>query len=1208
FLVPAGDYRLSVTAPGFGAVPTGSRLVSVPEGNGLGTTPGSVDGTYRDIYYGGPFTVTVAPLHFDIPLDPTEFQLLGLVKTVDRAVATVGDVLTFRVRLTNTQPTALAAPVILDTLPAALGYVRGSTIIQGQAGADPAVEGRTLSFALPAIPAGGEAWLTYRVVVKPSATPGDYVNSAVATREDSQVRLSAVATATVKVVSDPFFQLSNVLGLVWGDLNGNGQLDEGEAGLGNARVIADDGTIITADAAGRFHLAGLQGLSKAFRLDLASLPAGATSTTPNPVVVTLRPGLPAEVEFGVKLAEGAPDGAPRQGGNLQLITGDLLLGGGVQAGRLAGYVERSIGDKYHLVASYDSGRARESQAQANAEQGYLGYGDQSKLDGSAAHSSTPLYLSLTGPGLEAKWGDLQLPATQGAGREATGASLTLKEGETAGAAAARSLNLYAATLVFPKVRDELRAQDGSLYHLSHRPVIADTLKAWLEARDQFTGQVVARIDLSAGRDFDFDPVSGRIVTREPIPSTVVGGSLLGRPAEADRPVYLVVDYQYDSTALSPSVFGARGEAQLGGENRFGFTLATADEGRASLWSADLAGKAGPFAKYRLEAGAGRVTDVARYTSDDGGVNYQAEPAAGGTGAKLALSALIDLGKVAAAAGTKTETGREADRARTVSRPDALATGAADSPFRKQVVQDLKGYFRPEDFVVGLKAGSGDSEPALLKNSALAKDLVPEDKPLFSPGWWKKDGAVTVETKVTETTAGYGSGTEPVTTDQQQVAYKMKAQTSPGVTVQVGSEATYTPTAANEKVTGSVKLENGKAALSAELGETRSTTGGQPQQVDRTLAAEYRYAVNERLAFTVGRKIDYEQPDLTVNSLGAVAKAGKVTAEGKYNSGEKEKSGMVSLAYSLQPGARLYTNWEGGERDGEDLHRFTIGGSTDVNDRTRIFLERKLDAASDGLSSTDAAGAEFRPQDGLGLSVALGRGLAPNGSERTSGSLGLNYRQESGALLSSGLEVSKQADGRRDIALRGRGELPLGRDLSLLGRVSLSELSGAGYTGGNLGEFAVGAAYRPVDPRRINLLAQVVYRTEDGDPTGTGGDASAVDSLVFSTEGTYRLGARWRLGEKVAWKRAASEADYTDTVLWASRVLYEVEPGVELAGEYRLVKQGAETDSGPVVEADVALPYMENVTLGVGYNFAGFSDSLLSDTPENGWFLRLRGLF
>lgn len=1202
FLAPAGEYRLTVQATGFDPVPPGSQMVTVPAGNGLGTTPGSEDGVYKDIYYGAPFAVEAAPLHFDVPLDPTNFSALVLTKTVDRPSVTVGDVVTYRLRLRNTQSNPLAGLPLVDVLPQGLRYVEHSAVIQGQSGIDPVLDGQALTFTLPELPAGGEIWVSYRAVVSASAAPGDYVNRAVAQRPGSSAALSNIATATVRVVKDAFFQLSTILGRVYVDANGNGFPDDGEEGLAGVRIVADDGTAITTDTFGRFHLGGLSVPSKALKLDPSSLPAGAVPITPNSRVVTLRPGLPAEASFGV-LLNGGGTSEPPQGFHLMSAEATFTAEG--MDGRLAGYLRRDLGS-YRLEASYDSSREKSRQSADETEQGYSTYGDRSVTDGSGAASSSPLYLSLRGTGVEARYGDFKLPVEDRNGPEGTGATLALQAGATAEGKAARSLQVYAGNLSYPKVRDELRAQDGSLYHLSHRPVVSGTERVWLEARDQFTGQVVASADFVRGRDYEVDLVGGRIITREMVPSTTRSGSLLGQPVGLDHLVYVMVDFQYDAgPTFAPGVFGGRGEVQVGTESRLGVSLTGADDGQSVATLFDLSGKAGPLDKYRLEFGSGRAVEVAKYVSEDGGVTFQPAPAPGGVGTKRLVEAAVDLGRLAKPAAD--ELAAAAARTNGPVTPSRRLQGKGASPLQAKVAEDLSKVFKPEDVAVGLKTENSLAQPlTLLSTGQLAGEIDRQGG--IAPGWWRQEGALVLEGSLKETTSGFASGSEPATPDQEELAYKLTAKPAAGTTVTVESSATHTAANSSQKVTGQVRMADGPAALTVEMGEARSATAGNPWEADRSLAAKYEYRVTQHLTLSAGRRI-HGQHDLSVNMLGASAMLGRTTAQAEYSYGEREQSGRAALAYAPLEGARLYANWEGGERDGASLNRLTLGGSNELNERTRLFVERKLDADAAGVAASDAAGVEFSAAEKVGISFAYGQGQAANGSERTSGSASLTYRDADRLQGSAALEVASQADGRQEQALKGKVELGLNPAVTLVGRALVSQVSGAGYTGGNVTEVAVGTAYRPMTGDRLNLLSQVTLRSENGDASGTGGDGTAVRSLVLSTEGLYRIHRAWRLGGKVAWKRAAAgeEGTAVDTLLVANRLLYQVRPGIELAGEYRLVKQGQETASGPVLELDFAFPGTDSVWLGLGYNYAGFSDSLLGDTEEAGWFLRIRGL-
>jgi uncharacterized repeat protein (TIGR01451 family) len=80
-----------------------------------------------------------------------------------------------------------------------------------------------------------------------------------------------------------------------------------EEGIAGVRVATVDGLLIETDRFGRWHLADAEGgrfergRNMIAKLDTATLPAGATFTTPNPRVAWVRRGVTARVNFGVRL-------------------------------------------------------------------------------------------------------------------------------------------------------------------------------------------------------------------------------------------------------------------------------------------------------------------------------------------------------------------------------------------------------------------------------------------------------------------------------------------------------------------------------------------------------------------------------------------------------------------------------------------------------------------------------------------------------------------------------------------------------------------------------------------------------------------------------------------------------------------------------------------------------------------------------------------
>jgi hypothetical protein len=112
----------------------------------------------------------------------------------------------------------------------------------------------------------------------------------------------------VQVEVEPVFDCGDVIGKVYDDRNSNGYQDDGEPGLPAVRIAAVDGTIITTDEFGRYHLpcAALpqaKGSNFILKVDPRSLPSGYRLTTENPRVMRLTRGKVSEMNFGASLTE-----------------------------------------------------------------------------------------------------------------------------------------------------------------------------------------------------------------------------------------------------------------------------------------------------------------------------------------------------------------------------------------------------------------------------------------------------------------------------------------------------------------------------------------------------------------------------------------------------------------------------------------------------------------------------------------------------------------------------------------------------------------------------------------------------------------------------------------------------------------------------------------------------------------------------------------
>jgi hypothetical protein len=111
----------------------------------------------------------------------------------------------------------------------------------------------------------------------------------------------------VRVIPDPDFDCTDVIGKVFDDRNLDGQQDTGEKGLAGVRVVTARGLIATTDKHGRFHITCAtvpdedRGSNFILKLDERSLPTGYRLTTENPRVQRATRGKMIRFNFGTTI-------------------------------------------------------------------------------------------------------------------------------------------------------------------------------------------------------------------------------------------------------------------------------------------------------------------------------------------------------------------------------------------------------------------------------------------------------------------------------------------------------------------------------------------------------------------------------------------------------------------------------------------------------------------------------------------------------------------------------------------------------------------------------------------------------------------------------------------------------------------------------------------------------------------------------------------
>ncbi len=312
-----GTYTIEVTQPG-GYLPPESVLIPATAGPYVPTN-GGVDaiqaqagpptGADPTTYY---FDITLnlgvssAVVNNHIPLDPILGGAIVITKTTPKKEVVRGELVPYTITAANTLSATLTNIALQDQIPAGFKYVDGSATIDGVK-SEPVVTGRSLVWSGLTFPPSDTKTIQLILIIGSGVSEGEYVNQAWANNTVASARVSNVGSATVRVVPDPLFDCSDLIGKVFDDKNINGYQDEGEPGLAGIRVATVRGLLVTTDNYGRFHIAcadvpnELHGSNFIMKLDERTLPSGYRVTTENPRVVRLTRGKLVKLNFGAAL-------------------------------------------------------------------------------------------------------------------------------------------------------------------------------------------------------------------------------------------------------------------------------------------------------------------------------------------------------------------------------------------------------------------------------------------------------------------------------------------------------------------------------------------------------------------------------------------------------------------------------------------------------------------------------------------------------------------------------------------------------------------------------------------------------------------------------------------------------------------------------------------------------------------------------------------
>jgi uncharacterized repeat protein (TIGR01451 family) len=243
-----------------------------------------------------------------IALDPQLAGTFSISKTSSVVNVTRGQLVAYTITVKNVAGVSLTDVSIVDRIPLGFTYVLGSGLLDGVP-TEPSIAGRVLSWS--GLVADTQVHtVKLLLAVGAGVTDGEFVNHAQVVYGLAGAAFDAMsgdATATVRLMPDPTFDCTDVIGKVFNDVNRNGLQDDGEEGLPGVRVVTALGLQATTDQYGRYHITCAitpnesRGSNFVLKLDDRTLPSGFRMSTDRVQIKRATSGKTLRLNFGASI-------------------------------------------------------------------------------------------------------------------------------------------------------------------------------------------------------------------------------------------------------------------------------------------------------------------------------------------------------------------------------------------------------------------------------------------------------------------------------------------------------------------------------------------------------------------------------------------------------------------------------------------------------------------------------------------------------------------------------------------------------------------------------------------------------------------------------------------------------------------------------------------------------------------------------------------
>jgi hypothetical protein len=846
-------------------------------------------------------------------------------------------------------------------------------------------------------------------------------------------------------------------------------------------------------------------------------------------------------------------------------------------GRLAFYLKSRLHSKYQITAQADTTQKDVKDlfkgfTQADAtdifesldpDMYYPTYGDDSTTF-KDINTQGRFYLRTDWDKSQALWGnyDTNFDGTQygGYSRSLYGAKLDYRSVDINEFGDAKTtIKAFGSEAQSAAGHSEFLGTGGSLYYLKNTNIIPGSDKLLLQVTDISTGNVLARIDLVRGADYEVDNVQGRVILTRPLSQIIYQGvnSITTLAPLSGYEQRLIADYEYVPDAFDGDnvVAGVRVKQWFGDYVAIGGTYVTEEQvgDDYEIIGGDVTLQAGKGTYLKTEFTQTKSKAAPIFYSTNGGLSFgslgsltddiNGEAVAVDMRANFKELGFTNNDLTAGAWWREVDKGYSSTRTSSYANSDVTEYGvevAMDMNDRLKFYTKTNRAEKDDNSFSESQITTEYSIDSSLSVSAEVKSIQTKENSVTVDG---AIGALRVDYEPISNLETFLTG--QATLDSDNGAYENNDA------IIVGARYLFDASSAGIRYTTGHRGDAVEVDASYQLNKDHTIYGGYTWSNDYVSDYDRVFSAGANTGFTVGQRWNITNKVALYNESQLVK-----------NSGDKGATNSLGMDFYLGEGWNLGFLYQKGE----------------------------LDAASGGDTDRDS------------FSFNVGRtSSVMNWASK------LEYRRDSGA------------EDREQWVTTNRLSYKINDSWRLAGRFNYSETednlnsqNGAEFTEAN-----IGFAYRPYNSNKWALFGRYTYLY---DMASLGQDivnGSEYDqrSQVISFEGVYKLDEKWEFALKYATR--IGEARYgrgngdwfdSQTSFYAGQVRYDLLYKWHGLLEYRVldVKDGG-VKQGYMVGIDRDIT--EYLRVGVGYNFTDFSDDLTKlDYRYRGWFINVVGTY